>query len=81
MKELWVEKYRPKKVEDYVFRDASQKKQVKSWIKEGSIPHLLLSGAAGIGIQFAGNQRLPVGVHELQEGRRGQRGHVIVLEV
>jgi replication factor C small subunit len=49
MKELWVEKYRPKKVEDYVFRDASQKKQVKSWIKEGSIPHLLLSGAAGIG--------------------------------
>jgi replication factor C small subunit len=49
MKELWVEKYRPKKVEDYVFRDVSQKKQVKSWIKEGSIPHLLLSGAAGIG--------------------------------
>jgi replication factor C small subunit len=49
MKELWVEKYRPKKVEDYVFRDASQKKQVQSWIKEGSIPHLLLSGAAGIG--------------------------------
>jgi DNA polymerase III delta prime subunit len=32
-----------------VFRDASQKKQVESWIKEGSIPHLLLSGAAGIG--------------------------------
>jgi DNA polymerase III delta prime subunit len=49
MKELWVEKYRPKKVEDYVFRDASQKRQVESWIKEGSIPHLLLSGAAGIG--------------------------------
>jgi DNA polymerase III delta prime subunit len=49
MKELWVQKYRPKKVEDYVFRDASQKRQVESWIKEGSIPHLLLSGAAGIG--------------------------------
>ena len=49
MKELWVEKYRPKKVEDYVFRDNAQRKQVASWIKEGSIPHLLLSGAAGIG--------------------------------
>jgi replication-associated recombination protein RarA len=49
MKELWVEKYRPKKVEDYVFRDTAQRKQVESWIKEGSIPHLLLSGAAGIG--------------------------------
>ena len=49
MKELWVERYRPKKIDDYVFRDAAQRKQVESWIKEGSIPHLLLSGAAGIG--------------------------------
>jgi DNA polymerase III delta prime subunit len=32
-----------------VFRDNSQRKQVTSWIKEGSIPHLLLSGSAGIG--------------------------------
>ena len=49
MIELWVEKYRPKKVSDYVFRDDAQRRQVNSWIKEGSIPHLLLSGAAGIG--------------------------------
>ena len=49
MKELWVEKYRPKTVGDYVFRDEAQRRQVVSWIKEGSIPHLLLSGAAGIG--------------------------------
>jgi DNA polymerase III delta prime subunit len=49
MKELWVEKYRPKKVSDYVFRDDNQRRQVENWIKEGSIPHLLLSGSAGIG--------------------------------
>jgi len=49
MKELWVEKWRPKTVDGYVFRDEAQKSQVKSWIKEGSIPHLLLSGNAGIG--------------------------------
>lgn len=49
MKELWTEKYRPKKVNDYVFRDGAQRAQVESWIKEGSIPHLLLSGNAGIG--------------------------------
>jgi len=49
MKELWVEKYRPKTVEQYVFRDSHQRQQVESWIKDGSIPHLLLSGAAGIG--------------------------------
>jgi replication factor C small subunit len=49
MKELWVEKYRPKSVEGYVFRDDAQKNQVLKWIKEGSIPHLLLSGTPGIG--------------------------------
>ena len=49
MKELWVEKYRPKSVDQYVFRDDAQRKQVQSWVKEGSIPHLLFSGAAGIG--------------------------------
>ena len=49
MKELWVEKYRPKTVNEYVFRDENQRAQVLSWIKEGSIPHLMLSGSAGIG--------------------------------
>jgi len=49
MKELWVERYRPKTVADYVFKDDAQRRQVNAWIKDGSIPHLLLSGAAGIG--------------------------------
>ena len=49
MKELWVEKYRPKTIEEYVFRDEQQRKQVQQWIKEKTIPHLLLSGNAGIG--------------------------------
>jgi replication factor C small subunit len=49
MKELWVEKYRPNTVEGYVFRDDAQRKQVATWIADKSIPHLLFSGAAGIG--------------------------------
>ncbi len=49
MKELWVEKYRPKTVDGYVFRDAAQRRQVETWIKDKSFPHLLLSGVAGIG--------------------------------
>ena len=49
MKELWIEKYRPKTVGEYVFKDEAQRVQVASWIKEGIIPHLLLSGTAGIG--------------------------------
>lgn len=49
MKQLWAEKYRPKSIDEYVFTDDAQRHQVLSWIKEGSIPHLLFSGAAGIG--------------------------------
>ena len=49
MKKLWVEAYRPNTVDGYVFRDEGQKKQILSWIKEGTIPHLLLSGSPGIG--------------------------------
>jgi DNA polymerase III delta prime subunit len=49
MKDLWVEKYRPKTVSGYVFRDENQKQQIQSWIKSKSIPHLLLSGSPGIG--------------------------------
>jgi replication factor C small subunit len=49
MKELWVEKYRPSTLNGYVFRDEHQKIQIQQWIKDGSIPHLLLSGNAGIG--------------------------------
>jgi len=49
MKTLWVEKYRPSKVDGYVFRDEAQRSQVLRWIEEKSIPHLLFSGSAGIG--------------------------------
>lgn len=49
MKELWTEKYRPKTVSEYVFTDANQRQQVESWIKDGTIPHILLSGSPGTG--------------------------------
>lgn len=49
MKQLWVEQYRPKDINGYVFRDEAQRQQVQEWINTGSIPHLLLSGSAGIG--------------------------------
>ena len=48
-KKLWVESYRPKTVDEYVFRDENQRKQVNAWIKSKSIPHLLLSGSPGVG--------------------------------
>lgn len=49
MKDLWVEKYRPKNIDGYVFRDDAQQKQVQSWLESKAIPHLLFSGAPGTG--------------------------------
>lgn len=49
MKELWVEKYRPKSTSDYVWIDRDQKHMVETWIHDKYIPHLLLAGNAGAG--------------------------------
>ena len=49
MRELWTEKYRPSSIDTYVFRDESQRRQVRGWIQEGALPHLLFSGAPGTG--------------------------------
>ena len=49
MKELWTEKYRPKTIADYVFTDANQKAIIESWVKDGVIPHIMLSGSPGTG--------------------------------
>lgn len=46
---LWVEKYRPNTVSDYVFVNERHKEQVEGWVRDGSIPHLLLSGDPGTG--------------------------------
>lgn len=46
---LWVEKFRPQTTADYVFVDERQKQQVEGWVKDGTIPHLLLSGDPGTG--------------------------------
>jgi DNA polymerase III delta prime subunit len=49
MKQLWKDKYRPKTVDEYAFSDENLKAQVEYWIKNGSIPQLLLSGSPGTG--------------------------------
>ena len=46
---LWVEKYRPASIKDYVWINPSQKLMVEGWVKDKSIPHLLLSGPPGTG--------------------------------
>ena len=45
---LWVEKYRPQKVEDCIL-PTDVKDTFKNFIEQGEIPNLLLSGTAGVG--------------------------------
>jgi len=45
---LWVEKYRPKKIEDCILPDAT-KKTFQEYVNKGEIPNLLLAGTAGVG--------------------------------
>jgi len=45
---LWVEKYRPVKLEDYIGNDILKSK-VKQFIATNDIPHLLFYGGAGTG--------------------------------
>lgn len=45
---LWVEKYRPQKIDDCVLPE-SLKNTFKQYIAQGELPHFLLSGTAGVG--------------------------------
>src|SRR6056300_1174090 len=45
---LWVEKYRPRKIEDTILPD-ELKKTFSQFVTNGEIPNLILSGGPGIG--------------------------------
>ena len=49
LQKLWVEKYRPNHLEDYIFQNTNQKLSFAKMIADKSIPHLLLSGVQGTG--------------------------------
>ncbi len=45
---LWVERYRPRKIDDCILPDDT-KKTFKEFVEKGEIPNLLLAGPPGIG--------------------------------
>lgn len=49
MERLWVEKHRPKTLDDIIFQDDKMKQQFKAMLKNGQISHLLFSGVQGSG--------------------------------
>jgi len=64
-KYLWREHYRPKVVDDYVFRDESHRELVNFFITERSFPDLLFSGGPGTGKTSLAKLLIKeVGIHE-----------------
>ena len=45
---LWVEKYRPKKIDECILPDATRR-IFQGFLEQGEIPNLLLAGTAGVG--------------------------------
>jgi len=48
MKEVWIEKYRPRKLADVVGQ-ADITERLQAYVKQGNLPHLLFAGRAGVG--------------------------------
>lgn len=47
--ELWTDKYSPKTLSDYVFRDDAQRRMIEKWVSDGAAPNALFSGDPGVG--------------------------------
>src|SRR2546428_313088 len=50
MKELWVEKYRPKSLDEVVGQEEIVER-LKAYAKTGNLPHLLFAGPAGFRVR------------------------------
>lgn len=48
-KQLWSIKYRPKTLDEYIFKDESHRALIEKWIADKSLPNLLLKGHRGTG--------------------------------
>lgn len=49
MKKIWVEKYRPRSIDEVIFSDDRVKERFKTYVEEGEFPSLLLAGTQGTG--------------------------------
>mgnify|MGYP001825307590 CR=1 FL=1 len=47
--QLWVEKYRPQTLSEYIFHDESHRESIERMLRDKTIPHLLFSGVQGTG--------------------------------
>ncbi|QDJ96417.1 sliding clamp loader subunit [Xanthomonas phage Xoo-sp13] len=48
-KQLWSIKYRPKTLDEYIFKDEAHRQLIERWVEDKSIPNVLLKGHRGTG--------------------------------
>lgn len=76
---LWVEKYRPCTLDEYVFTNEDSRELVNQWFKSRSIPHVLLHGPAGTGkttlakILISGLNCDPVDLLQVNGSKEGRK--------
>ena len=71
---LWVEKYRPKTVEDCILPERT-KKIFQQYVDDGSIPNLMLTGTAGVGKTTAAKAMCDqIGINHLYINASLERG-------
>lgn len=46
---IWAEKYHPKSLEEYTFQSKELETLVRSFVEQGDIPHLMITGTPGTG--------------------------------
>lgn len=73
----WAEKYRPKTVEDYVFKNPAFKAKMLEWIETGEIPHIGFFGPAGTGKTSA----IQVLLNGLEENGHIDMSDVMILNM
>jgi DNA polymerase III delta prime subunit len=65
--DIWVEKYRPQTLNDYVFKDSNMRATVSSWIEDQKLSgHILLSGIQGSGKCLDGDEILDLQFNALK---------------
>lgn len=60
---LWVEKYRPKKLDEIVLEE-NQKKFLERCFQKDEIPHILLVGPPGSGKCHSGDETIDIYIDE-----------------